>query len=166
MSSDTNLKGDHIRTIPPRFGPDWPSSFRRRFFNSIFAEFNSSEATGPIWTKLWWNGPWMAPFQNCVRWPRPLTKMSADWPSSIREDFFNSFFAEFSIFSNSGHLGWWPGSSNTILKGDHLVKWAIVTTERPSSVNFSHFNQLLWSHWANLNQTSVEWSFGDNRQSD
>ena len=41
------------------------------------------------------------------------------------------------------------------------VKWAIVTTERPSvrpSVNFSHFNQLLWSHWANLNQTLVEWS--------
>ena len=36
-----------------------------------------------------------------------------------------------------------------------------VTTERPSSVvcpsvNFSHCNQLLWSHWANLNQTLVE----------
>jgi hypothetical protein len=26
------------------------------------------------------------------------------------------------------------------------------------SVIFSHFNQLLWSHWANLNQTLVEWS--------
>jgi hypothetical protein len=26
------------------------------------------------------------------------------------------------------------------------------------SVNFSHFNQLLWSHWANLNQTLMEWS--------
>jgi hypothetical protein len=42
------------------------------------------------------------------------------------------------------------------------VIWAVVTTERPSSVrpsiNFSHFNQLLWSHWANLNQTLVEWS--------
>ena len=44
------------------------------------------------------------------------------------------------------------------------VMWAIVTTERPSSVvrrpsvNFSHINQLLWSHWANLNQTLVEWS--------
>jgi hypothetical protein len=25
------------------------------------------------------------------------------------------------------------------------------------SVNFSHFNQLLLSHWANLNQTLVEW---------
>ena len=28
---------------------------------------------------------------------------------------------------------------------------------RPA-VSFSHFNQLLWSHWANLNQTLVEWS--------
>ena len=27
----------------------------------------SSETTRPIATKLWWNGPWMAPFQNCVR---------------------------------------------------------------------------------------------------
>ena len=27
----------------------------------------SSETTGPIATKLWWTGPWMAPFQNCVR---------------------------------------------------------------------------------------------------
>jgi hypothetical protein len=33
--------------------------------------------------------------------------------------------------------------------------WASVV--RPS-VNFSHFNQLLWSHWTNLNQTLVEWS--------
>ena len=24
----------------------------------------SSETTGPIATKLWWNGPWMAPFQK------------------------------------------------------------------------------------------------------
>ena len=27
----------------------------------------SSETTEPIATKLWWNGPWMAPFQNSVR---------------------------------------------------------------------------------------------------
>jgi hypothetical protein len=32
-----------------------------------------------------------------------------------------------------------------------------LSVRRPS-VNFSHFNQLLWSHWANLNQTLVEWS--------
>jgi hypothetical protein len=32
------------------------------------------------------------------------------------------------------------------------------STKHWASVNFSHFNQLLWSHWANLNQTLVEWS--------
>jgi hypothetical protein len=37
----------------------------------------SSETTGTIATKLWWNGPWMAPFQNCVRWSRLPTKMAA-----------------------------------------------------------------------------------------
>ena len=37
----------------------------------------SSETTGPIATKLWWNGPWMTPFQNCVRWSRLPTKMAA-----------------------------------------------------------------------------------------
>ena len=35
------------------------------------------------------------------------------------------------------------------------VGWAILTTEC-LSVNFSHFNQLHWSHWANLNQTLVK----------
>jgi hypothetical protein len=35
------------------------------FYSNIL--INSSEATGPIGTKLWWNGPWMATFQNCVR---------------------------------------------------------------------------------------------------
>ena len=28
---------------------------------------------------------------------------------------------------------------------------------RRPSVNFSHFNQLLWRYWANLNQALVEW---------
>jgi hypothetical protein len=35
-----------------------PSSVRPLTFHILI---NSSEATGPIWTKLWWNGPWMAP---------------------------------------------------------------------------------------------------------
>jgi hypothetical protein len=33
----------------------------------IHIQIFSSETTGPIATKLWWNGPWVAPFQNCVR---------------------------------------------------------------------------------------------------
>jgi len=40
------------------------SSVRPLTFHILIS---SSEATGPILTKLWWNGPWMAPFQNCVR---------------------------------------------------------------------------------------------------
>jgi hypothetical protein len=36
----------------------------------------SSETTGPIASKLWWNGPWVASFQNCVRWSRLPTKMA------------------------------------------------------------------------------------------
>ena len=40
-------------------------------------------------------------------------------------------------------------------KVSYCHHWSSVV--RPS-VNFSHFNQLLWSHCANLNQTLVEWS--------
>jgi hypothetical protein len=37
----------------------------------------SSETTGLIPTKLWWNGSWIAPFQKCVRLSRLSTKMAA-----------------------------------------------------------------------------------------
>ena len=37
----------------------------------------SSETTWPPETKLWWNGPWVMPFQNCVRQSRPPTNMVA-----------------------------------------------------------------------------------------
>jgi hypothetical protein len=43
----------------------WASVVRPLTFHILI---NSPEATGSIWTKLWWNGPWMAPFQICVRW--------------------------------------------------------------------------------------------------
>ena len=36
----------------------------------------SSETTEPISTKLCWNDPWVAPFQNCVRWSWLPTKMA------------------------------------------------------------------------------------------
>ena len=37
----------------------------------------SSETTEPISTKLYWNDPWVVPFQNCVRQRRPVSKMAA-----------------------------------------------------------------------------------------
>jgi hypothetical protein len=46
----------------------------------------SSETTGPIATKLWWNDPWMAPFQKCVRWSRLPTKMAAKLKIEKRGD--------------------------------------------------------------------------------
>jgi hypothetical protein len=36
----------------------------------------SSETTVPIWPKLWWNGLSVVIFQNCVRRPRPPTKIA------------------------------------------------------------------------------------------
>ena len=32
QSLDTILKGDHLRTIPSKFGPNWLSSFREKIF--------------------------------------------------------------------------------------------------------------------------------------
>ena len=46
----------------------------------------SSETSGPIATKLLWNDPWMAPFQNCVRWSRLPTKMAAKLKIEKRGD--------------------------------------------------------------------------------
>ena len=46
----------------------------------------SSETTGPIATKLWWNGSLVAPFQNCVRWSRLPTKMATKLKIEKRGD--------------------------------------------------------------------------------
>jgi hypothetical protein len=61
---------------------------------------NSSETTGPIWTKLWWNGPWMAPFQKCVRWSRLPTKMAAKLKIEKRGDEILIVHCCFSISQN------------------------------------------------------------------
>jgi hypothetical protein len=53
------------------------SLFVRRPSSTFHILIFSSETTGPIATKLWWNGPWMVPFQTCVRWSRLPTKMAA-----------------------------------------------------------------------------------------
>jgi hypothetical protein len=74
-----------------------PSSVRPLTFHILI---NSSEATGPIWTKLWWNGPWMAPFQNCVRWSRLPTKMAAKLKIEKRGDEILIVHCCFSISQN------------------------------------------------------------------
>ena len=60
----------------------------------------SSETTGPIATKLWWNGPWMAPFQNFVRWSRLPTKMAAKLKIEKRGDEILIVHCCFSVSQN------------------------------------------------------------------
>jgi hypothetical protein len=62
---------------------------------------NSSEATGPIWTKLWWNGPWMAPFQICVRCSRFPSKMATKLKIEKRGDEILIVHCCFSISQNA-----------------------------------------------------------------
>ena len=78
-----------------------PSSVRPLNFHILI---NSSEATGPIWTKLWWNGPWMAPFQNCVRWSRLPTKMAAKLKIEKRGDEILIVHCCFSISQNEPQI--------------------------------------------------------------
>ena len=75
----------------------WASVVRPLTFHILI---NSSEATGPIWTKLWWNGPWMVPFQNCVRWSRLPTKMAAKLKIEKRGDEILIVHCCFSISQN------------------------------------------------------------------
>ena len=47
-----------------------------------------------------------------------LAKLGSNWPSSFREGEIK-FHPPFSIFSNSGHVGWMSGLPDTILKGGY-----------------------------------------------
>ena len=80
MSSDTILKGDHIRTIPPRFGPDWPSSFR----GEEFSIFSNSGHLG-----------WRPGSSNTILKGGNLRtippKFGLKWLSGFREDFYLIF---------------------------------------------------------------------------
>ena len=61
-----------------------PSSVRPSVHN--YKKIFSSETAQPILTKLWWNVLWVVLYQNCVRWPRPQTKMAARLKIEKRED--------------------------------------------------------------------------------
>jgi hypothetical protein len=60
----------------------------------------SSETTEPIATKLWWNGPWMAPFQNFIQWSWLPTKMAAKLKIEKRGDEILIVHCCFSISQN------------------------------------------------------------------
>ena len=47
-----------------------------------------------------------------------LTKLESNWPSSLRGKKIK-ISSTFSVFSNSGHVGWMSGLPHIILKGGH-----------------------------------------------
>jgi hypothetical protein len=52
------------------------------FFDSILKTLQENIdikifSTWPLETTLWWNGPWVIPFQNCVRQSQPPANMVA-----------------------------------------------------------------------------------------
>ena len=120
----------------------------------------SSETTGPIPTKLWWNGPWMAPFQNCARWSRLPTKMATKLKIEKRGD--EILIVHCSNF-NCSYMAW---SSLTYVLG-FCVKFFFqsIYTDYANWAYFdkrSHLN-LLWNRWTKLNQTWQGWSLGRSR---
>ena len=50
--------------------------------------------------QTWWNGPWMAPFQNCVRWSRLPTKKAAKLKIKKRGDEILIVHCCFSVSQN------------------------------------------------------------------
>ena len=114
---DTILKGDHPRTIPSKFGPNWPSSFRQRRFFIVFP-IRSADGGHLGWTS--------GPTDTILKGDHPrniASKFGRNRPSSFRR---RRFFIVFPIGSyvktmsaDGGHLGWTSGPTNTFLKGDH-----------------------------------------------
>ena len=94
--------------------------FQRRFLNIFpigsyvkLMSVDSAVLVGGRGLRIqFWKGTTQEPFQQSLA---PLGR-------AVSEKIFKHFFAKFSIFSHGGHLGWWTGSSDTILKGDHPRK--------------------------------------------
>ena len=113
--SDTFLKGTHPGTIPARFGLIWFSSFRGKDLNVIFYQnmpnlhnrYKSVERTEKpgIYVKL------LISMYSCS-----CRKSLSSFRFIIKQQWT---IEEFSIFSNSSHMEWRAGLSDTILKGAH-----------------------------------------------
>ena len=105
----------------------------------------SSETTGPITTKLWWNGPWIAPFQNCVWWSRLSTKMATKLEIEKRGDEIkkNVFLWNYSANLNQTLLRWslggpfsklCPSAPSCIQDGRHYLNIEISSNGQNCSI--------------------------------
>ena len=113
--SDTILKGNHPGTIPARFGLIWFSGFRGKDLNVIFYQnmpnlhnrYKSAERK--ISQKK-------TEYMLNYSFPCSCSKYLSSFRFIIKQQWT---IEEISIFSNSSHLEWRAGLSDTILKGTH-----------------------------------------------
>ena len=105
----------YVRWVGPstKMAPTAELSLTRTLWE-IYIKIFSSETTGPIATKLWWNGPWMTPFQHCVRWSWLPTRMATKLKIEKREDAIKKNSSPLKLLSQSQPnlaemiLGWSP----------------------------------------------------------
>jgi hypothetical protein len=113
--SDTILKGTHPGIIPARFGLIWFSGFRGKDLNVIFYQNMSNlhnqykSAERKISQK---NPEYMLNYS----FPCSCSKYLSSFRFIIKQQWT---IEEISIFSNSSHLEWRVGLSDTLLKGTH-----------------------------------------------
>ena len=136
-SPSKNVSG--ISDLRPRWPPQ-PNLTQHRTLWEIHIKIFSSETTVPNATKLWWNDPWMAPFQNCVRWSQLPTKMAAKLKIEKNLIVHCCFSVSLWNFSFSRYI-------------------PIMQIRKKGGWNLKK-NLLLWNYWANLNQTLLKWSSG------
>ena len=87
-SSDIILKGHHLRTIPTKFGPNWPSRFRGEDFINVFpiGSYGNTMSAGGSHLGL------RAGSSDTILKKGPpkdyFLKFGHNWPSSFRREVF------------------------------------------------------------------------------
>jgi hypothetical protein len=114
--SDTIMKGTHPRTIPARFSVIWFSGFRGEDLNVIFYQNMPNLHNRYKSAERKFNRK--APNIYMLNYSLPCkcsSNLSSFW-FILKQQWT---IEEISIFSNSSHLEWRAGLSDTILKGTH-----------------------------------------------
>jgi hypothetical protein len=114
------LKGTHPRTIPARFGLIWFSSFRGKDLNVILPNLHNRYKS--VERKISQKNP-----EYMLNYSLPCScskKLSSFWLILIIKQQWT--IEEISIFSNSSHLEWRAGLSDTILKGTIPARFGLI----------------------------------------
>ena len=128
----TKLGSKHLCKVLYKVSP-----FRSIWATNMVAKINSffwlanvkkifsSETAWPNGAKLGIDGPWVCPFQNCVRQPHPPFKMAAVFKGN---DYLPLKFASVSFYcqvSDTGSVGWASSFISSIFSWFHR-RWTRV----------------------------------------